>query len=246
MSEALRTDAASRFTPVASTRHTVRFVGVFLVVTALLAVSAWRAHGGTPAPSGSRATQYVGMLAFLWGMWWFAQVGVRARGVTVRDLVGGRWRSTRDVLTTLATSVVFLVFSRAFLFLAQQGLAAIGQATTREAQHTSALVLPHGLLEQSLWVLLSLSAGFCEEYVFRGYLQRQFSALARSEALGITGSALVFGLGHAYQGWRSVVVITIFGLLFGLLAHFTRSLRPGMVAHALQDIVAGLLPGLPG
>jgi membrane protease YdiL (CAAX protease family) len=32
-----------------------------------------------------------------------------------------------------------------------------------------------------------------------------------------------------------MAVITIFGCLFGLLAQWRRSLRPGMIAHFLQD-----------
>jgi membrane protease YdiL (CAAX protease family) len=104
-----------------------------------------------------------------------------------------------------------------------------------------ALLRPHGLLEGTVWVLLSCSAGFCEEVVFRGYLQRQFIALTGNEWSGIGLSALIFGVGHAYQGWRSVTAIVVYGLLFGVLARFTRTLRPGILAHALEDVTSGLL-----
>lgn len=52
--------------------------------------------------------------------------------------------------------------------------------------------------------------------------------------------ALAFGLGHGYQGWKLMSLIAVYGLCFGLLAHWRRSLRPGMVGHALQDIAGGL------
>jgi membrane protease YdiL (CAAX protease family) len=86
-----------------------------------------------------------------------------------------------------------------------------------------------------------LSAGFCEEVVFRGYLQRQFQALWGNTALAITAQAVIFGISHGYQGLRNVVVITVFGALFGILAHWRRSLAPGIAAHAWTDIVAGLI-----
>ena len=32
-----------------------------------------------------------------------------------------------------------------------------------------------------------------------------------------------------------MLILGVYGCLFGLLAHRTRSLRPGTIAHALQD-----------
>ena len=170
----------------------------------------------------------------------FAFAGLRAHGTTLATLVGGRWRSLRDVLATIALAAVFWIVAHFLLDLLKQGLEALGQSPLAEGRRTSALLGPHGGLEVVLWVLLSMSAGFCEEFVFRGYLQRQFTALTHRPAMGIALSAVIFGIGHAYQGWRSVVVIMIYGAMFGLLAHFSRSLRPGMIAHAWQDVFGGL------
>jgi membrane protease YdiL (CAAX protease family) len=102
-------------------------------------------------------------------------------------------------------------------------------------------LLPRDLPESVVWVLLSLSAGFCEEVVFRGYFQTQLRALSGHAAVGILGQAVVFGIAHGYQGVRNVIVITGLGVLFGLLAHWRRSLSPGIAAHAWTDIVAGLI-----
>jgi membrane protease YdiL (CAAX protease family) len=38
-----------------------------------------------------------------------------------------------------------------------------------------------------------------------------------------------------------MLLIAVFGILFGLLAYWRRSLRPGMVAHFVQDGIAGVL-----
>ena len=78
--------------------------------------------------------------------------------------------------------------------------------------------------------------------MFRGYLQRQFQALWGNPALAITAQAVIFGISHGYQGLRNVLVIAVFGALFGILAHWRRSLAPGMAAHAWTDIVAGSFP----
>jgi len=237
-----------RFALVASPAHTIRFVAVVLGVAALLAFQAHQSQTAVVAPGSappSHVAQYIGMLVFLWAMLWFALVGVRRRGVvSLRELIGGRWGSVRDVLVTFVTAIVFLGIAQVVLGLTKNGLVWIGQSPTEEGRRTMAFLGPHGFVECALWVLLSVSAGFCEEVVFRGYLQRQFTALTRNATYGLVISAVIFGLGHGYQGWRSVVAITIFGLLFGTLARVTRSLQPGIVAHALQDVLAGfrLLP----
>lgn len=52
----------------------------------------------------------------------------------------------------------------------------------------------------SLWIVMALSAGFCEELIFRGYLQRQISDLTDSAVAAVLLQALLFGLAHGYQG----------------------------------------------
>ena len=73
----------------------------------------------------------------------------------------------------------------------------------RAAGRTVASLLPRSLLEVLLWIATSITAGICEEMVFRGYLQRQLHALSWKRCGGaVLGQGLVFGLGHSYQGWR--------------------------------------------
>ena len=83
--------------------------------------------------------------------------------------------------------------------------------------------------------------GFVEEIVFRGYLQRQFIGWARGRgSTGVLVSAVIFGGAHGYQGARSMVLLSVFGLLFSLLALYRRSLRAGIFAHDWHDFISGL------
>jgi len=102
-------------------------------------------------------------------------------------------------------------------------------------------LLPQSPLEIALYLMLSLTAGFCEEVIFRGYLQRQFTALTRASAGGIALQGIVFGLGHGYQGWKFMLLIAVYGTTIGLLAHWRHSLRPGMILHFVQDGAGGLV-----
>jgi membrane protease YdiL (CAAX protease family) len=84
--------------------------------------------------------------------------------------------------------------------------------------------------------------GVAEELVFRGYLQRQFTAWARGAvATGVVFSAVAFGAAHGYEGIRSMFLLALFGAFFSLLALFRRSLRAGIFAHAWHDVFAGLM-----
>ena len=95
--------------------------------------------------------------------------------------------------------------------------------------------------EIAAWILVCVMAGFTEEVVFRGYLQRQFTAWGHGVlSIGVVFSALAFGCAHGYQGVRYMVLLSIFGALFSLLAIFRSNIRAGIFAHAWQDIVAGL------
>jgi hypothetical protein len=102
-------------------------------------------------------------------------------------------------------------------------------------------ILPQGGTEIWLWVALSVTAGICEEALFRGYLQRQFIAVTKNVPAGIVLSAVLFGAAHLYQGVAQALQIGVLGVMGGMLAYWCKSVRPGMIAHALQDILGGLV-----
>jgi len=76
------------------------------------------------------------------------------------------------------------------------------------------------------WILLSISAGICEELAFRGYLLQQFASIGNRLWLGVLASSLLFGLAHGYEGVSGIIAITAYGAMFCVLAIRRRSLRP--------------------
>jgi hypothetical protein len=99
-------------------------------------------------------------------------------------------------------------------------------------------MLPKSRAEMALWVVLAITAGICEETIFRGYLQQQFSGWTGSVMAGVVLQAAVFGGVHSYQGWKKVVLISIWGLVFGLCVWWRKGLRANIIAHALLDIIS--------
>jgi len=194
--------------------------------------------------SGSRILLYGGtfitQLVLILLIWF----GIRLRGVRMRDLIGGRWKTVEAFLLDAALAFGFWVTSLLLLFGVRVALGTIDlhnmQRSVDDAVRLLGPMAPHTYLEAGLFVLLSVSAGLFEEIIFRGYLQRQFGALGRNAIIGIVASGILFGLAHGYQGTRMMIVIGIYGIFFGILAHLRKSLRPGMMAHAFQDSVAGI------
>jgi uncharacterized protein len=185
-----------------------------------------------------RVRFYLITLVFEWFLFVFVVAGVRRSGAPVLIILGDRWHSVRQVLRDIGIAAAFWVVSAGLLFVLGWLLriAKLG----RNVQ----FMLPHGGVEITLWLALSVTAGICEEAVFRGYLQRQFIVLTKSVPAGILLSAAAFGAAHAYQGFRMVILIGLYGAMFGILAHWRRSVRPGMIAHAWQDSVSGVLSGM--
>jgi uncharacterized protein len=100
---------------------------------------------------------------------------------------------------------------------------------------------PHTWPEVGLFAVLSLAAGTCEEFVFRGYLLRQFQRWWGSTMAAVIVSSVLFGGLHLYEGWGAVAGISGLGSVYAIVAVRRGNLRSAMVAHFFQDALTGLI-----
>jgi membrane protease YdiL (CAAX protease family) len=190
------------------------------------------------AANPNRVRLYLVTLLVEWFFFVLVVAGVRHGRASVPLVLGDRWHSARQVLRDIGIAAGFWVVALPLLQLFARLLRVDTQG--RDLQ----FILPHGDAEITLWIGLSVTAGICEETIFRGYLQRQFMALTKSTPAGILLSATAFGAAHAYQGLQRGILIGLFGAMFGILAYWRGSVRPGMIAHAWQDSLGGLVGSL--
>jgi uncharacterized protein len=99
-------------------------------------------------------------------------------------------------------------------------------------------ILPKTAEERRWFALVAITAGVCEEVLYRGFLIHYFRELPVS--IGLIGalilSSCVFGFAHLYQGAVGIVQTTILGAIFGLIFIVTGSLLLPMILHALIDL----------
>lgn len=181
----------------------------------------------------SSAPLYLSLIVFEWLLVGYVWIGVRKRKIKVFDLVRGKWDNWRSVLVDLVIALCFMAIWKGVEHV-------VSYFTGDGSNKLVGVLLPQGLVEIILWVMVSISAGFCEELVYRGYLQGQLLALTGSSIAAIIIQGILFGISHGYQGLKMVIMISVLGILYGILASWRRSLRPGMINHALTDILGGI------
>ncbi len=217
--------------------HTFALTAILLSIAAYGAYLQIKARPGPQLVAVHRGalTIYLSLIAAEWGLLRFVSAGgIKRYGVRLRDLIGGKWSRWQDVARDAAIAAgVWAVWVGA------EALASGGLGPDPAKGITT--LLPQGPLEMTVWSALSLTAGFCEEVVFRGYLQKQIRALTGNVAVAVATQAVIFGVSHGYQGLRAAITIALLGALYGALAEWRKSLRPGMVLHAWMDIFGGIL-----
>jgi membrane protease YdiL (CAAX protease family) len=183
-------------------------------------------------PGQGRDASYVAILLVLWGLtfWVFQQ------------------NDSGELLAAppafLSPSIAFAVTAGLLALIVAPVVVAAVHEPTREkvvvASSSVAYLLPRTKSETVLFAAVSVTAGICEEIIFRAFLPQYFSTgpfgFAMLAAVG--ASALMFALAHAGQGWRGMAVAGAAALFFSLMYHATGSLLVPILLHIVVDIRA--------
>lgn len=221
-------------------RSTLTWVSLFILLVFYPFISL---AGGGDDPLAMLRDMGPGMLLFLllvtivfqWFIFLVNYLSVTREQTGLAGLGLGKLRGIH-----FAWGVSFLLLS----FLILSGIAWIMEQLGYPLPGEIGLLIPKDPFGRMVWVLVSFTAGFCEEVAFRGYLMTRIRLIAKLDSWVIPAvvSSVVFGLSHAYQGIPGIILIGIFGGLFAMLYIHTRSLWPCIIAHFFQDLSALFFP----
>lgn len=101
-------------------------------------------------------------------------------------------------------------------------------------------ILPQSAPERLPFLALAITAGCCEEFLYRGFAMAVFARAGFPIWASVVVSSVLFGAAHLYQGRGGLIGTGILGLLFGSFRAYAGSFVPVAAWHAAIDIVAGV------
>jgi membrane protease YdiL (CAAX protease family) len=215
-----------------------------------------RFEGRLRTDPAARRSFYVRLLVLEWGLAvlalvvWLAAPGVDAAAV------GLAWPTGLPGPVTATATVLLLLFSLASVRALRSGAltravqprpGASPAAAGRHAEapgHATLALLPRSRAERRLFTVVGVTAGVCEEWLYRGFLLAVVAAVGGGlpDLALVAAGAVAFGLAHAYQGVPGVVLTGVLGALFAALYLETGSLLLPVLLHAAVDLRFLLVP----
>lgn len=102
-------------------------------------------------------------------------------------------------------------------------------------------ILPQSTVELLPFLALAITAGLCEEFLYRGFAMAVLTRLGAVAWVAVLASSVLFGLAHLYQGRGGLVSTMVVGIVLGIGRVAYGSLVPVIFWHAAVDVVAGVV-----
>jgi uncharacterized protein len=212
-----------------------------------------RFEGRLRTDPGARRSFYRRLLVLEWGLAVLALiVWLSAPGVDA-GAVGLQWPQRWPGLLTCGVVLLVLFFVVASTRVLRSGALLEAAEPARrpgEGRHAepsgaaTLALLPRTAAERRLFTLVGVTAGVCEEWLYRGFFLAVVAALAGGLPTGVLVlvAAVAFGLAHAYQGRVGIVTTGVLGGVMAAVYLDTGSLLLPVVLHALIDLRFLLVP----
>lgn len=184
---------------------------------------------------GARLREYRQTMVAEWvlaaaalGLWFWADRGLAVLGLGLPT----DWRHAVAAIAGILVAAGLALQTRAIAGSADARRSVAGQLGE------FGIFLPHSRHELRWFVALSLTAGVCEELLYRGYLIWYLEQFA-GPIVAVVVSSVVFGLAHAGYGTKTGVKAGLLGLVFAGLYLFSGALWVPMLVHVAIDVGAG-------
>jgi membrane protease YdiL (CAAX protease family) len=101
-------------------------------------------------------------------------------------------------------------------------------------------ILPVNTVELLPYGALAMTAGVCEEFLYRGFAMGALSRMGFPAWSVVILTAVLFGLAHVYQGRSGILGTLVMGIFFGSIRLAYDTLVPVVMMHIVVDLVAGI------
>jgi membrane protease YdiL (CAAX protease family) len=218
----------------------MRYIPHIVVLALIFVMPAWDYFESVRLKTSSdprkRVKWYRKLVAFSWLLTFLViwavgfrnvmTIGTRAAWMPAREGV-------RDFIVGLLAAVILIQVAAVLKLRTRPEL----REKIAKAMQPLYFMLPVTREERSWFFFVSLSAGICEETIYRGFLINYLMGAPTNlnVTLAIVVSSLIFGMGHIYQGVRGAFGSSVLGFIFALLFVMTGNLALPMLLHALID-----------
>jgi membrane protease YdiL (CAAX protease family) len=189
-------------------------------------------------PAYARTKDYLVTIALQWALtlallaWW----GLAARPFADLGLVAPDGQSW----VTFVTAAIVAFFASQARTVARSAEAQAKVRAQLDAQPAVRVILPTTPGEMRAFSALAVTAGVCEEILYRGYLLYYLRQVLPGAA-AVAAAIAVFGLAHAYQGRRGIILTGFAGAVAMAFYLLTGSLAASIVLHATVDLANGFM-----
>jgi membrane protease YdiL (CAAX protease family) len=217
-----------------------------------------RFEGRLRTDPGARRSFYCRLLVLEWGLALLALIVWLSSPAVDAGAVGLRWPERWPGPLTGAVVLLVLLFVVASTRALRSGALLDAAVPARRPGHSppthgrhaeppgaaNLALLPRTAGERRLFTLVGLTAGVCEEWLYRGFFLAVVAALAGGlpAVVLVLVAAVAFGLAHAYQGRVGVVTTGVLGGVMAAVYLDTGSLLLPVLLHALIDLRFLLVP----
>ena len=179
---------------------------------------------------------YAVTIAFQWVLVGLVAWRSLVRGLTLQELGLG----SQNWVETVVAGVFGAILIGGLQWLNLRRIGRMEGEAPELLRKLAKRLLPVNFMEYLPYSALAITAGVCEEFVYRGFVIAAISRVGLPLGLIVIISSVLFGLAHAYQGRSGILSTGIFGVFLAIGRLSLGSLVPVMMWHAALDLAAGL------
>jgi membrane protease YdiL (CAAX protease family) len=216
---------------------------IWLIFLALGVILPWRGRARMKKllalPSVStmeRLVLYASTIAFQWIAVTVVAWRAWAHGYTATQLGLNFHGRTKIVIGSFVGAATIATLQ--WLNLRRMGR--IPVATRGALQAIAERILPQSTVELLPYLALAITAGLCEEFLYRGFAMAVLTRVGMPAWSVVLLSSILFGLAHLYQGRGGLVSTLVVGTVLGSGRIAYDSLVPVIFWHSAVDVVAGI------